>query len=72
MLAKIFVLDVNVLIHNPDSFSNFKENDMYAPMIMLDELNNHKKKCFRNGMKFPPVDPDFGYHYLTNTTNGKK
>ena len=39
---KIFVLDTNVLLHDPSSLFHFKENDIYIPFVTLEELDNHK------------------------------
>ncbi len=41
--AKIFVLDTNVLLHDPMSLFRFDEHDVYLPMITLEELDGHKK-----------------------------
>jgi PhoH-like ATPase len=41
--AKLFVLDTNVLLHDPTSMFRFEEHDVYLPMITLEELDNHKK-----------------------------
>ncbi len=40
---RLFVLDTNVLIHDPTSIFRFKEHDIYLPMIVLEELDNLKK-----------------------------
>jgi PhoH-like ATPase len=41
--TKLFVLDTNVLMHDPTSLFRFAEHDVYLPMITLEELDNHKK-----------------------------
>ena len=41
--TKLFVLDTNVLMHDPTSLFRFEEHDVYIPMAMLEELDNHKK-----------------------------
>src|SRR5215210_6983313 len=41
--AKLFVLDTNVLMHDPTSLFRFQEHDVYIPMATLEELDNHKK-----------------------------
>jgi PhoH-like ATPase len=41
--AKLFVLDTNVLLHDPMSLFRFDEHDIYLPMITLEELDGHKK-----------------------------
>ncbi len=40
---KLFVLDTNVLMHDSTSLFRFQENDVYIPMVTLEELDNHKK-----------------------------
>ena len=42
-VAKLFVLDTNVLMHDPTSLFRFDEHDVYLPMITLEELDGHKK-----------------------------
>ena len=42
-LSKIFVLDTNVLLHDPTSVYRFEENDVYLPIMTLEELDNNKK-----------------------------
>ncbi len=42
-VSKLFVLDTNVLLHDPMSLFRFEEHDIYLPMIVLEELDNHKK-----------------------------
>src|SRR5487761_2046695 len=41
--AKLFVLDTNVLMHDPTSLFRFEEHDIYLPMATLEELDNNKK-----------------------------
>src|SRR3954465_7969099 len=40
---KLFVLDTNVLMHDPTSLFRFDEHDVYLPMITLEELDSHKR-----------------------------
>ncbi|MDI9331583.1 MAG: PhoH family protein [Alphaproteobacteria bacterium] len=40
--AKLFVLDTNVLMHDPMSLFRFEEHDIYLPMIVLEELDGNK------------------------------
>ncbi len=42
-ITKLFVLDTNVLMHDPTSLFRFEEHDVYLPMMTLEELDNHKK-----------------------------
>ncbi|HVW65762.1 MAG TPA: PhoH family protein [Nitrosospira sp.] len=40
---KLFVLDSNVLMHDPTSLFRFQEHDIYIPMVTLEELDHNKK-----------------------------
>ncbi|NMQ29085.1 PhoH family protein [Candidatus Accumulibacter phosphatis] len=40
---KLFVLDTNVLMHDPSSVYRFQEHDIFLPIMTLEELDNHKK-----------------------------
>ena len=49
---RLFVLDTNVLLHDPMSLFRFEEHDIFLPMIVLEELDGHKKgmtEVARNG-----------------------
>lgn len=39
---KLYVLDTNVLLHDPTSIFRFQEHDIYLPMMTLEEFDNHK------------------------------
>ena len=40
---KLFVLDTNVLMHDPAAIFRFHEHDIFIPMIVLEELDHAKK-----------------------------
>jgi len=40
---RIFVLDTNVLMHDPTAIFRFEEHDIYIPMTVLEELDAGKK-----------------------------
>ena len=40
---RLFVLDSNVLMHDPAALFRFMEHDLYVPMMVLEELDNNKK-----------------------------
>ena len=42
-LRRIFVLDTNVLMHDPTAIFRFEEHDVYIPMTVLEELDAGKK-----------------------------
>jgi len=39
----LFVLDTNVLMHDPTAIFRFKEHDIFLPMVVLEELDAGKK-----------------------------
>lgn len=41
--SKLFVLDTNVLMHDPTSVFRFEEHDIFLPIMTLEELDNNKK-----------------------------
>ena len=43
VVTKLFVLDTNVLMHDPTSLFRFEEHDIFLPMATLEELDQHKK-----------------------------
>ena len=43
-LKKVFVLDTNVYIHDPNAFFNFEENDIHVPMGVMRELDKLKNQ----------------------------
>lgn len=40
---KIFVLDTNVLLHDPMALLKFEENDVYLPIMVIEEIDRFKK-----------------------------
>jgi PhoH-like ATPase len=40
---KLFVLDTNVLMHDPSAIFRFAEHDIFLPMVVLEELDHSKK-----------------------------
>jgi PhoH-like ATPase len=41
--AKLFVLDTNVLLHDPMCLFRFEEHDIFLPMIVLEELDGTRR-----------------------------
>lgn len=41
--TKLFVLDTNVLMHDPMSLFRFEKHDIFLPMVVLEELDKAKK-----------------------------
>lgn len=42
-MKKNFVLDTNVILHDYKCLNNFQENDIYLPIVVLEELDHFKK-----------------------------
>ena len=40
---RLFVLDTNVLMHDPSALFRFEEHDIFIPMVVLEELDKGKK-----------------------------
>jgi PhoH-like ATPase len=40
---KLFILDTNVLMHDPTAIFRFAEHDIFMPMVVLEELDRAKK-----------------------------
>ncbi len=40
---RLFVLDTNVLMHDPTALFRFQEHDLFLPMMVLEELDHAKK-----------------------------
>jgi PhoH-like ATPase len=40
---KLFILDTNVLMHDPTALFRFAEHDVFMPMVVLEELDKAKK-----------------------------
>lgn len=40
---KTYIIDTNVLLHDPDAIGKFKDNDVIIPMAVLEELDNMKR-----------------------------
>lgn len=40
---RLYILDTNVLMHDPTSLFRFEEHDIYLPMVVLEELDRAKK-----------------------------
>ena len=48
-MKKIFVLDTNVLIHNPQALFCFEDNDVVIPITVIEEIDNFKKGLDEKG-----------------------
>ncbi|MEL6139431.1 MAG: PhoH family protein [Cyanobacteria bacterium J06628_6] len=48
-MKKTFVLDTNVLLHDPSAINRFEENDVVLPITILEELDRFKKNLDETG-----------------------
>ena len=49
-MVKNFVLDTNVLIHNPQSINSFSDNNVIIPITVIEELDRFKNMSDKKGM----------------------
>lgn len=42
-MRKTYILDTNVLLYDPESIKKFRGNDIVIPMVVLEEIDKHKK-----------------------------
>ncbi|MEA1971861.1 MAG: PhoH family protein [Candidatus Cloacimonadota bacterium] len=49
MLRKIYILDTNVLIHNPKALFAFQDNRVVIPIVVIEEIDNFKKGLDEKG-----------------------
>jgi PhoH-like ATPase len=71
--TKLFVLDTNVLMHDPTSLFRFEEHDIYIPMATLEELDNNKKgvsEVSRNARQASRYLDELISHTEANITEG--
>ncbi len=72
-LAKNFVLDTNVLVHDPHCLNRFQNNHVFIPVDVLTELDNFKNEQNERGASARRVHRFLSQifsHNLTNVTNG--
>lgn len=43
-MRKTYVLDTNVLLHNPDALFAFEDNNVVIPFAVIEEIDNQKKR----------------------------
>jgi len=48
-MKKTFVLDTNVLLHDPQALFSFEDNDLVIPMTVIEELDRFKKELSETG-----------------------
>ncbi len=61
-MKKIFVLDTNVLLHDPRAIFSFEDNDVIVPIVVIEELDKFKKgidEIGRNARQVSRILDDF-------------
>lgn len=48
-MKKIFVLDTNVLLHDPEAIFKFEDNDVIIPITVIEEIDRFKKDQSETG-----------------------
>ncbi|MDH3454277.1 MAG: PhoH family protein [Desulfuromonadales bacterium] len=48
-MKKTFVLDTNVLLHDPQALFRFEDNDLVIPMTVIEEIDRFKKELSETG-----------------------
>jgi PhoH-like ATPase len=48
-MKKVFVLDTNILLNNPDSIFKFEDNDVVIPISVIEEIDTFKKDLSETG-----------------------
>ena len=43
-MKKVYVLDTNVLLHDPAAMLRFEDNDVILPITVIEELDRFKKR----------------------------
>ncbi len=43
-MKKIFIIDTNVLLHDPRAIFKFNDNDVVIPLIAIEEMDNQKRR----------------------------
>jgi len=43
-IPKTFILDTNILLHNPESIFSFADNEVVIPSAVIEEIDNQKKR----------------------------
>jgi PhoH-like ATPase len=67
MARKSFVIDTNVLLHDPEAIKKFKDNDVIIPLVVLEELDTMKRLTDELGKNARHV-----MRYIDSLKNGGK
>src|SRR6185295_12530263 len=48
-MRKLFILDTNVLLHDPQAIFKFEDNDLIIPIYVLEEIDRFKRDSSERG-----------------------
>ncbi len=43
-MKKIYVLDTNVLLHDPNAIYSFEDNEIVIPLTVIEEVDGQKRR----------------------------
>lgn len=66
-MKKIFVLDTNVLLHDPNAIFAFEEHEVIIPAVVLEEIDSKKEMPMKLGV-MPVMCPDCWMDYVSWVT----
>lgn len=66
-MKKIFVLDTNVLLHDPNAIFAFEEHEVIIPAVVLEEIDSKKEMPMKLGV-MPAMYPDCWMDYVNWVT----
>src|SRR3989339_2090584 len=44
MVQKTYILDTNILLHNPQAIHAFEDNDVVIPLAVIEEIDHQKRR----------------------------
>ena len=48
-IVKNYIIDTNVLLHDPDSLLSFEDNNVLIPIEVIEEIDRFKREMSENG-----------------------
>ena len=48
-MRKIFILDTNVLLHDPNAIFKFEDNELIVPIYVIEEIDRFKRDSSERG-----------------------
>ena len=48
-MRKIFILDTNVLLHDPNAIFKFEDNELIVPIYVIEEIDRFKRDSTERG-----------------------